>query len=268
MKKTAIIIPCFNRLEFTKKCINSIFRYTRSPFELIVVDNGSSDGTNEWLKENGPGLKLISKSSNEGAPKAFNAGIKSANSDYVVLLNNDTIVTDGWLERLISLAESSEDIALVGPCSNQAGELPADINSVDEIKIQRDAAVLYLSRKKESIEVPGITSFCMLVKSCIFPKVGYFDENYGYGTNDDHDFCIRVRDAGYRIVCAMDTLVFHYYSRTLGKFDIKGLDRRNREYLVWKFKERGIKYLREVNQPYGSRGERSFEEIRKMKEFL
>ena len=105
----SIIIPCSNQLEFTRLCIAALVRHTRLPWELIVVDNGSTDGTAAYRS----GVRdvaampvtVISNSRNIGFPAAINQGLKAARGEYLVLLNNDAVVTDGWLSQFIALAE-------------------------------------------------------------------------------------------------------------------------------------------------------------------
>jgi glycosyltransferase involved in cell wall biosynthesis len=104
---SSIIIPCWNQREFTQFCLQALFHHTRSPWELIVVDNGSTDGTAEYLA----GVRdaaaipvtLITNARNAGFPSAVNQGLQVARGEYLVLLNNDAVVTDGWLDQLIAL---------------------------------------------------------------------------------------------------------------------------------------------------------------------
>ena len=105
----SIVIPCWNQLEFTRQCIAALLQHTRSPWELIVVDNGSDDGTGPYL--NGVQdaaavpVTVISNRENLGFPTAVNQGLQQAAGEYLVLLNNDVVVTDAWLDQLIGLAE-------------------------------------------------------------------------------------------------------------------------------------------------------------------
>ena len=151
---------------------------------------------------------------------------------------------------------------------NDCGDFPICKGYRNKKEIQRTAAFVFLARKGVFKVVPAVTSFCMLTKREVIDRIGVFDESYGLGTNDDHDFCLRAREAGYKIICASDTLVFHFYNRTLGNLNIKELDRRNREYFVWKFGERGLKFYEEVKQPYGTRGERPFEIVRQISNWI
>ena len=273
-KLVSVILPFFNGLKYTKMCLNSVLEYTRHPYELILIDNGSKKEIKEYFKTQAcrfANVKIISNRKNLGAPKAFNQGIAASAGEYLLFLNNDTIVTDGWLNRLVGHIERDSKIGIVGASTNgvknDCGDFPTYKGYRNEKEIQRTAAFVSLARKGEFEVVPAVTSFCMLTKREVIDKIGVFDENYGLGTNDDHDFCLRAREAGYKIICDFDTLVFHFYNRTLGNLNIKELDRRNREYFVWKFGERGLKFYEEVKQPYGTRGERPFKKIKKMKIF-
>ena len=104
----SIIIPCWNQLESTRLCLTALVRHTRPPWELIVIDNGSSDGTATYLagvQDVAPvPVMVISNSNNLGFPAAINQGLRAARGDYL-LLNNDAVVTDGWLSQLVALAE-------------------------------------------------------------------------------------------------------------------------------------------------------------------
>ena len=110
---TSIIIPCWNQLEFTRQCVCALLRHTRSPWELIVVNNGSTDGTGDYLaglQDASPvPVTVIANPANRGFPAANNQGLRQARGDYLVLLNNDAVVTDGWLDQMIALAHIGTD---------------------------------------------------------------------------------------------------------------------------------------------------------------
>ena len=140
---TSIIIPCWGQLEFTRQCLAALKSHTRRPWELIIVDNGSTDGTPDYLAgvsdmASMP-VTVITNATNRGFPAAVNQGLKAARGEYLVLLNNDVVVTDGWLEQLIGLVNAktgldaereghaeteasaeARPIGLVGPMSNYA----------------------------------------------------------------------------------------------------------------------------------------------------
>jgi glycosyltransferase involved in cell wall biosynthesis len=104
---TSVIIPCWNQLEYTRQCVSALLRHTRPPWELIVIDNGSTDGTAAYLadlRDTAPfPVTVIANAKNLGFPAAINQGLECARGEYLVLLNNDVVVTDGWVEQLVGL---------------------------------------------------------------------------------------------------------------------------------------------------------------------
>jgi glycosyltransferase involved in cell wall biosynthesis len=104
---TSIIIPCWNQLEFTRQCIVALKNHTRPPWELIVIDNGSTDGTGAYLigaqDAAAVPVTVIANTTNRGFPAAINQGLQQARGEYLVLLNNDVVVTDAWLDQLTAL---------------------------------------------------------------------------------------------------------------------------------------------------------------------
>lgn len=118
MVRASIIIPVYNQLDYTEKCLEYVERYTDlRNNEIIIVDNASSDGTEEYFRQKKKYI-YIQNNNNMGFPKAANRGIRRALGAYYVVLNNDVLVTKGWLERLIEVADSEDNIGMVGPMTN------------------------------------------------------------------------------------------------------------------------------------------------------
>ena len=114
----SIVVPVWNQLEFTRQCIAALRRHTRRPWELVVIDNGSSDGTADYLAgvsdmASVP-VTVIANETNRGYPAAINQGLKAARGEYLVLLNNDVVVTEGWLGQLIGLVNAKGGITAEG----------------------------------------------------------------------------------------------------------------------------------------------------------
>src|SRR5579883_1520521 len=108
---TSILVPCWNQREFTQLCLQALVRRTRPAWELIVIDNGSTDGTGLYLAGVRDGaavpVTIVSNAENRGYPAAINQGLELARGEFLVLLNNDAVVTDGWLDQLIALTRVS-----------------------------------------------------------------------------------------------------------------------------------------------------------------
>ncbi|KAB3526641.1 glycosyltransferase [Alkaliphilus serpentinus] len=218
-RKTSIILLTYNNLEYNKLCINSIRNYTKpESYQLIVVDNASTDGTLEWLKEQRD-IELISNSVNEGFPKGCNQGIKMADvGNDILLLNNDTIVMPNWLENLQTALYSKDSIGAVGAitnsCSNyQAISLPYD--NFDDILAFATAhnhsnAALWEERLR-------LVGFCMLIRGDVIQKIGLLDERFTPGNFEDDDYSLRIRQEGYRLLLCKDTFIYHFGSMSFSK---------------------------------------------------
>lgn len=232
----SIVMPVFNGLEYTCQCIDSLLRYTSVPYELIVIDNGSFDGTWDYLrriKKRGSliCLKTIRNPTNLGFPKACNQGIAQAQGKYIVIMNNDVIVTEGWIEGLIRCIESDQRIGLVGPMSNyvSGGQLLRDVPYRTKEEMHRFAKRYAEEHRGEKEEVKRLVAFCLLVKREVFEKIGTFDERFEIGNFEDDDLCLRARLAGFKAVIARDVFVHHYGSRTFAEMglDYRGLMSKN-----------------------------------------
>ncbi len=150
----SVIIPCWNQLEFTRKCLAALFRQTGSNWELIVVNNGSNDGTADYLagvQDVSPmPVTLIANGTNRGFPEAINQGLQYARGEYLVLLNNDVVVTDGWLEQLIGLVSIGETTEGREPGSreNGSGEQTTEHTEATEVGEDDSSRMSSLGERK------------------------------------------------------------------------------------------------------------------------
>jgi GT2 family glycosyltransferase/tetratricopeptide (TPR) repeat protein len=275
---TSLILVTHNQLEFTKLCLESIERHTSEPYELIVVDNGSTDGTVDFVKELGAGdwglgqkrpekLTIAANASNRGFPAAANQGIRAASGRQVLLLNNDTIVTDGWLRRMLRAFNSERGkgdgfnlperpggccaqiepvpffpIGMVGPVSNFVSgpqQIAASYQGsgfgvqcaekLDTDGLEDFARTWGEANEGRVVETERLVGFCLLIRREVIDRVGLFDERFGIGNFEDDDYCRRAREAGFRLAIAADAFVHHFGGRTFigGGIDHGALMRRN-----------------------------------------
>ncbi len=186
---TSIVIVTHNELPYTRLCLESIRQYTDEPYELILVDNGSSDGTPQFLERH-TGAKVIRNEDNRGFPAAVNQGLRVASGSQFLLLNNDTIVTTGWLGRLLQALHSDEQIGLVGPCSNYvSGAQLVEVNYDDLAQVDGfawDWGKAHQGAREDSDRLVG---FCLLVRRELIDRIGLLDERFGVGCFEDDDFC-------------------------------------------------------------------------------
>jgi GT2 family glycosyltransferase len=199
-----IIIPAWNQMNFTKDCVDSIKKWTKYPFRLILVDNASDRETAAYLDSvNGEKTLFIRNGINQGFVKAVNQGIAASDAPYICVMNNDTLATEGWLEEMVRIAESAKDIGIVNPASNNLGQRPAKGEPIE----------LYANRLKSEkgkyVELGSAIGFCMLIKREVIQRLGGFDEIYGMGNFEDTDFSRRAVKEGYRCVMACGAYVYH-----------------------------------------------------------
>ncbi|MFF2481243.1 methyltransferase domain-containing protein [Paenibacillus sp. NPDC058071] len=214
---TSIIIVTRNQLALTKQCVESIRRNTAAAdYELIVIDNGSDDGTDEWASAQ-PIAKLVLNGHNAGFPKACNQGLRLSAGRFVMLLNNDTIVTPGWLDGLKQALLSDPSVGAVGPVTNSASywtEVPASYGTVEELdqfavsRKEADSGDLAAGRE-ERIKLVG---FCLLLRREAYEAAGPLDERFGIGNYEDDDYSLRLRLLGYKLLLCRNVFIHHYGS--------------------------------------------------------
>ncbi len=227
-----IVIPVHNALAFTQQCVETIRRYTEIPYRLVLVDNGSTDGTPDWA--DAVSVECLTLPENRGFAAGCNAGIRGALSDYVILLNNDTILSPGWAERLLDHLDRGPAAGLVGPSTNYASsrqQIDAQYTGLDEYL--RFAERIAREHKGQVEEVDRLVAVCLAARRRLFEEVGLLDERFGLGNYEDDDLCLRVRMAGYRLLWAKDVYLHHIGSQTFAavQVDYDNLLRRNREVL-------------------------------------
>jgi FkbM family methyltransferase len=240
---TSIIILTYNQLVFTRRCLDSIRRYTDEPYELIVVDNASTDGTVDYLGSL-PGVQLIRNAENRGFPAAANQGIQVATGRQVLLLNNDTVVTTGWLRRLLQALAASEQVGLAGPCSNfVSGPQQVAVSYDDLDGLEGFAWDWGQTNAGQRIDVDRLVGFCLLIRREVVDKVGLLDEQFGIGCFEDDDYCRRALQAGYRAVIARDAFVHHFGGQTFRSsgIDFAALMTRNQELFQAKWAQEALR---------------------------
>jgi GT2 family glycosyltransferase/tetratricopeptide (TPR) repeat protein/2-polyprenyl-3-methyl-5-hydroxy-6-metoxy-1,4-benzoquinol methylase len=211
---TSIVIVTHNELDYTRQCLDSVRGLTDEPYELIVVDNGSTDGTVEYLRAL-PGVRLIANGGNRGFPAAVNQGMAVAAGSQILLLNNDVVVTTGWLDRMLRTLRADVRVGLVGPRSNfVSGPQQLEPGYDDLAELDGFAWDWGKANDAQYFEVHRLVGFCLLIRRDVVDAIGALDEQFGIGCFEDDDYCLRAIRAGFRAVIAGDAFVHHYGGRT------------------------------------------------------
>ncbi|WP_136607124.1 glycosyltransferase [Paenibacillus dokdonensis] len=236
-KKTSIIILTYNKLEYTQACIESIRKYTpRGTYQLIVVDNLSTDGTRDWLAEQTDILTIFNEE-NVGFPKGCNQGMELSTGDSILLLNNDVVVTENWLKLMNDCLYSSDEIGAVGPVTNSAygdQEIAVSYSTLDEMW---DFANTYnLTAEPDWERRLKLIGFCMLIKKEAVDQVGLLDEAFTPGMCEDSDYSFRLLKSGFELILCRNVFIHHFGSTSFGEMpeQRQRLWNRNRE----KFEEK------------------------------
>lgn len=247
MIKISIIILTFNQKDLTKRCLDAVYPIIRNKeAEIILIDNGSTDGTEGYLKKNFPKIKFIRNQKNEGVAKGRNIGLKEAIGEVCVLLDNDTIASPETIWEMYEFLEKNKDYGLIAPrLINQKNQTQKSFKEFPSIT-EKFKHWISSSRKDDFIEVSTteiIEPYYVIGATQMFRRellrtIGYLDENIFFGP-EDADFCNRIRSAGKKIGYLPFLTVIHDWQRsTTGKLfsyrsflHIKGLI-----YFYWKNK--------------------------------
>ena len=215
----SIIILIRDNLPLTAACIESIYQHTQPDFELVLVDNGSAPDVAQQaaeLQARHGNVVYVRNPENEGFSFGVNQGLAAAHGEFLVLLNNDVVVTPGWLAKQLALLEVDSRMALVGPTTN-ATSGPQLVGTA----IYGGLSELVPFSQQWSLEHAGEFAFverlvglCMVMRRDLIAEIGGFDTAFGYGNCEDDDFCLRVLRAGHQIAIAYDVFIHHHGSST------------------------------------------------------
>ena len=219
----SVIVLTYNNWAYTQACLSSLFTRTDYPgrLEVIAADNASSDETVMRLKEwalHEPRLKLVLNDKNLGFSAGNNTGLAAATGDYLVMLNNDTVVTRGWALSMLRHFQHNPQLGLLGPATNHIGnESKVPVHYADLADMPAAARGWTLLHMGELYPMRTLAFFCVMISRSVFEKVGPMDENFGRGFFEDDDYCRRIEQIGLQMACADDVLVHHRLSASFAK---------------------------------------------------
>lgn len=263
MNKIDILLPVFNSIQETIQCIESIIKNTpKDKYVLHILNDGSTDSLVKETLDSYASENIITyhQEENLGFTKNVNFGLKNTKND-VVILNSDTIVTLGWLEKLEQAAYKDDRIAAVNPFSNygQFSSIPTKFEGFNlGMDYQNVVELLALMDNiPDYIEVPCLVGFCMYFKREILNKVGLLDEeSFPRGYGEETDWCGRARKQGYKLIVTPKSYVFHIGGVSFGAE--KEILRKNATKII---KERYPHFYNELN--YFEKSDNEIKKIRK-----
>lgn len=216
----SVIVPVYNNVRLTAACLNALLHELGSiPCEVIVVDDGSTDGTPEYL-ESCSGIRIITHVNNHGFVHSINDGAAAARGRYLHLLNNDTIVTPGWMASLLRTFETRDRVGAVG------SQLRAPDGTISEAGalVWKDGNAANFGRgrsaKDPGVAFPREADYCsaasLMVRADVFRELGGLSADFAPAYYEDVDLCFRLRAAGYRVLYQPDSVVVHFEGGTSG----------------------------------------------------
>ena len=229
----SIIIVSYNTSDVLEACLDSVFQSKELNFEVVVIDNNSSDDSVEMIRKNFKDVVLIQNSQNLGFAKAVNQGLKKANGDFYLLLNPDTKVKNGAINKLIDFAKLQRNFGAVGgklintddtvqaSCYN----LPSIMNAIAEYWFSKEGSYeKFIPDSQEPVEVEAIVGAAMLMPRFAIEKVGLFNERY-FMYFEDLDWCRRAKRLGLKIFWHPEAQFIHLHGWSASKVSQLSLDR-------------------------------------------
>jgi O-antigen biosynthesis protein len=221
----SIILLNWNSVEFLKRCLDLIVKNTHRPYEIIIVDNGSTkDNSVDFIKSlyliGDRKVKKIFNLENKGFPAGVNQGIAVTENNDVCLLNVDAEVQDDWLENMYETLVNNPNCGIVGPLGN---DIPTKHQAKGQFQVDT--------------QICNVHGFCFLILRELIEKIGILDQVYGLGNYEDTDYCVRARLAGYEVYISAKSLVLHKCHQVCDLNNVNGTEMElyNREIYLNKF---------------------------------
>ena len=220
--KVSIVIPVFNKAEFTLQCLRSLIsEIDFNECEVIVVNNASTDQTGELLHHFKDYIEVVNNEDNHGFVDACNEGAAAAKGEFLLFLNNDTVVLPGWLKELLATFQNHSDVGVVGSLFLYPDGLVQEAGSI--VWSNGDAFHYGWGGSPEdrrfvfARDVDYVSGASLLIRKNLFEQIGGFDRRYAPAHYEDADLCFSVRAAGYRVIYQPASRIVHYEGVTSGR---------------------------------------------------
>lgn len=226
MLKTAVVILNWNGIKFLKQYIPSLIDFSSTQTEIYVIDNASTDESISYLQINFPQIKVIINKENYGFAKGYNEGLKHIDAEYYCLLNSDVEVSSHWDDAIITYMDQHPEVAVCQPKllsffhKDEFEYAGASGGFIDKYGYPFCRGRLFSTIEKDCAQYDDITEVfwatgaCMFVRGKVFWELGGLDDDF-FTHMEEIDFCWRIKNAGYKVMCFPDSVVYHYGGGTL-----------------------------------------------------
>ena len=252
-----VVICVHDALEDLRLCLWSLLCKSERRLRLILVDDGSGEAAVRFLRafaDRNPAVTLIERTAPHGYTLAANQGLEVSRSDYVVLLNSDTILPSGWLRRLLARGEADAEVGILGPLSNAASHQSVPFVKRDDawavnrlpdwLTVDGMSFLLARGAPRTDTRLPFLNGFCYAIKRAVIKTIGSFDEErFATGYCEENDYSQRTRQAGFELAVLDDVYIHHAKSRSFGPDGRAELARRNYERFLEKHGREEIEAL-------------------------
>jgi GT2 family glycosyltransferase/glycosyltransferase involved in cell wall biosynthesis len=252
-----VVVCVHDALEELRLCLWSLLAKSGRRLRLILVDDGSDEATARFVRafaDRHPAVTLIHREPPHGYTLAANRGLEASSGDYVVLLNSDTVLSAGWLDRVLDYGEAHPEVGVLGPLSNAATHQSVPhakdggawaVNTLpDWLTVDGMGLLLTRGAPHSDIRLPFLNGFCYILKRAVIDAIGQFDEErFATGYCEENDYSHRAREAGFELAVLDDVYVYHAKSRSFGADGRAELARRNYESFLEKHGREEIEAL-------------------------
>ena len=226
MKSLAVVILNYNGIKLMEKFLPSVIKFTPSKYNIYIIDNGSSDGSVEFIRSNFKRINIVELNKNYGYAKGYNIGLKKINDDILCLLNNDVEVTEKWTEEVMIQFKNEKETAVIQPKMKDSNKRDyfdyagASGGFLDRYGYPYCNGRIYNKIEKDNNQYNKINNIfwacgaCFFVRNNVFKKFGGFDEIF-WAHFEEIDFCWRLQNSGHKISFNPNSTIYHVNAGTL-----------------------------------------------------
>jgi len=230
--KVSVIIPHWNGIDVLSECLDSLGKSNYKNIEIIVVDNASSDGSQDWIRSNHPNIILVQNKSNLGYAEGCNVGAKSSSGEYLIFLNNDTVQNENWIESLVDFLNLNRNVAAVQPkILNYFDRTKFDYAGgcggwIDVLGFPFARGRLFLNLEKDEGQYEKIrpifwaSGTALMIRKKMFIDLNGFDKTF-FAHQEEIDLCWKIHLSGKEVWSVPTSVVFHKNAVTLPMFSRK-----------------------------------------------